>query len=246
MFPLLCDLNIDRLSLEFIANPPLQSVNLYLLLVTTLALGAAAAFFALVRGDADPAYRTAVVLLAIVCGIGCVTHRLMTVACVDGGGAAPASLRYVDWLLTTPLMLLTFPLLLRSVDGGNRRMGLIAMGVAMMASAFVAETSPVDSGRWWTFFLVSCLFQLLIVAVLCFSLGRPILEAPSPLSAALERMRLWVILGWLVYPTGFLLAWFGQVELREILHTAADGIIRIGFCVVAWMGIDRMSGADDH
>jgi sensory rhodopsin len=247
MAPLLCDTSLGRLSFDFSANSPLQSVTLYLFLAATVALGAAAVFFLLMRREADPAYRTTVVLSAIICGIACFHYWLMTNAYRETGGAVPTALRYVDWLLTTPLLLLTFPLLLRVGEAGSRFfVQLVVLDVAMIVTAFIAETAPVDSGRWWVFFLVSCGFELLIVGVLCFSLGRAILEAPSPLATALERMRLFVILGWALYPVGFLLAWSGQVELREILYTVADVVNKVGFGLVAWHGIERMSiGADE-
>lgn len=247
MHSLLCDTSLGGLSLDFTANSPLQSVTLYLFLSATLAFGAAAAFFLIMRREVAPPYRTTMVLSTLICGIACFNYWLMTNVYRESGGTFPTALRYVDWLITTPLVLLTFPLLLRLGEAGRGfSVRLVVLDVAMIVTAFIAETAPIDSQRWWTFFVVSCLFELLIVGVLSFSLGRAILEAPSPLATALERMRLFVILGWAIYPVGFLLAWSGQSELREIVTNVADVFNKVGFGIVAWYGIERMThGADD-
>jgi len=72
----------------------------------------------------------------------------MTAVCQQTGGDLPTGLRDVDWLFTTPLLLVKFPLLLRMGDRGTRFFWqLVVLDVAMIVTAFIAETSPVDSQR---------------------------------------------------------------------------------------------------
>ena len=118
---------------------------------------------------------------------------------------------------------------------------LFRSDVAMIVTAFIAETSPVNSERWWTFFLVSCVFEALIVGVLFVSLGQAIAEAPAPLAKALETMRLFVLIGWAIYPIGFLMARAGNGEIREIVYNIADVVNKVGFGLVAYHGIRAMS-----
>jgi bacteriorhodopsin len=117
----------------------------------------------------------------------------------------------------------------------------VVLDVAMIVTAFIAETSVVDSQRWWTFFLVSCAFELLIVGVLFVSLGQAIADAPPPLAKALGTMRLFVLIGWAIYPIGFLMARAGAGEYREIIYNVADVINKVGFGLVAYHGIKAMS-----
>jgi bacteriorhodopsin len=241
MHSLLCDTSLGGLSLDFTANSPLQSVTLYLFLSATLAFGAAAAFFLLMRREVDPPYRTTMVLSTLICGIACFNYWLMTNVYRESGGTFPTALRYVDWLITTPLVLLTFPLLLRLGEAGRGfSVRLVVLDVAMIVTAFIAETAPINSERWWTFFLVSCVFEALIVGVLFVSLGQAIAEAPAPLAKALETMRLFVLIGWAIYPIGFLMARSGNGELREIIYNIADVINKVGFGLVAYHGIQAM------
>jgi len=230
----------NALSMDYAANPLLQSITLYLFFAGTVAMGAGALYFFLLRNDVDPAYRSAMVVAGLICAIACFHYYKMT-AVYQAGGQFPTALRYIDWLFTTPLLLVKFPLLLRMGDRGAKFFWqLVILDVAMIVTAFIAETSPVDSQRWWTFFLISCAFELLIVGVLYLQLGQAISEAPAPLARALETMRLFVLIGWAIYPIGFLMARSGYGELREIIYNVADVINKVGFGLVAYHGIKAL------
>ena len=219
----------------------LQTLTLYLFFAGTVAMGAGGLYFFLLRDDVEPQYRGTMVVAGLVCTIACFHYFKMTGVYQSGQGF-PTALRYVDWLFTTPLLLLKFPLLLRLGDRGTKFFWqLVMLDVAMIVTAFIAETSAVDSRRWWTFFLVSCGFELLIVGVLFVSLGRAIAEAPPPLAKALGIMRLFVLVGWAIYPLGFLMARAGAGEYREIIYNVADVINKVGFGLVAYRGIKAMS-----
>lgn len=235
----------NSLSMDYAANPLLQSITLYLFFAGTVAMGAGALYFFLLRNDVDPAYRSSMVVAGLVCAIACFHYYKMT-AVYQAGGQFPTALRYVDWLFTTPLLLVKFPLLLRMGDRGAKFFWqLVILDVAMIVTAFIAETSPVDSQKWWTFFLISCAFELLIVGVLYLQLGQAIGEAPAPLARALETMRLFVLVGWAIYPIGFLMARSGYGELREIIYNVADVINKVGFGLVAYHGIKALGHASE-
>lgn len=238
MFALLAD---AALSMDFAKNTPLQSITLYLFFAGTVAMGAGALYFFLLRNDVEAPYRSAMVVAGLICAIACFHYLKMTYVYQESGGQFPTALRYVDWLFTTPLLLVKFPLLLRMGERGTKFFWqLVILDVAMIVTAFIAETSPVDSSRWWTFFLVSCVFELLIVGVLYTSLGDAISKAPAPLARALETMRLFVLIGWAIYPIGFLMARSGYGELREIIYNVADVINKVGFGIVAYNGIKAL------
>lgn len=219
----------------------LQTLTLYLFFAGTVAMGAGALYFFLIRGDVDQEYRSTMVVAGLVCAIACF-HYLKMTSVYQAGGGFPTALRYVDWLFTTPLLLVKFPLLLRLGERGTKFFWqLVVLDVAMIVTAFIAETSPVDSQPWWTFFLISCGFELAIVGVLFVSLGQAIADAPAPLAKALETMRLFVLIGWAIYPIGFLMARAGAGEYREIIYNVADVINKVGFGLVAYQGIKAMS-----
>ena len=245
MFPLLA--SATELSVTFADNPLLQSLTLYLFFAGTVAMGAGALYFFLMRNTVDVVYRSTMVVAGLVCAIACFHYFKMTHVYQESGGTFPTALRYVDWLFTTPLLLVKFPLLLRLGDKASKFfVQLVTLDVGMIISAFIAETSPVGSSNWWTFFVVACVFELLIVAILYLSLGSAIEKAPAPLAKSLQTMRLFILVGWAVYPIGFLMAYSGYGELREIVYNVADVINKVGFGIVAYWGIEAMSHGSDR
>lgn len=243
MYSLLADAGAVSMTFDPAAGlgTQLQTLTLYLFFAGTVAMGAGALYFFLLKNNVAPEYRSTMVVAGLVCAIACFHYLKMTDVYKSGQGF-PTALRYVDWLFTTPLLLLKFPLLLRMGDRGSKFFWqLVGLDVAMILTAFIAETSQVNSERWWTFFLVSCAFEAMIVYTLYVSLGQSILEAPAPLAKSLETMRLFVLLGWAIYPIGFLMARSGYGELREIFYNVADVINKVGFGLVAYHGIQAMS-----
>ena len=97
----------------------LQTLTLYLFFAGTVAMGAGALYFFLLRDDVAPEYRSTMVVAGLVCGIACFHYYKMTGVYQSGQGF-PTALRYIDWLFTTPLLLLKFPLLLRPWDRGAK------------------------------------------------------------------------------------------------------------------------------
>ena len=239
--------NTAALSMNFAENPLLKSITLYLFFAGTVAMGAGALYFFLLRDNVDPAYRSAMVVAGLICAIACFHYLKMTDVYKQTGGQFPTALRYIDWLFTTPLLLVKFPLLLRmGYKGAKFFWQLVILDVAMIVTAFIAETSEVNSERWWTFFIVSCVCEALIVGVLYLQLGQAISEAPAPLAKALETMRLFVLVGWAIYPIGFLMARSGYGELREIIYNIADVINKVGFGIVAYNGIKALGHNGGH
>jgi bacteriorhodopsin len=150
------------------------------------------------------------VVAGLVCAIACFPYYKMT-AVYQSGLGFPTALRYVDWLFTTPLLLVKFPLLLRLGERGAKFFWqLVALDVAM------------------------------IVGVLFVSLGQAITDAPAPLAKALQTIRLFVLIDWAIYPVGFLMARAGAGEYREVIYNVADVINKVGFGLVAYHGIKDM------
>lgn len=228
------------LSMQFLQESVLQSTTLYTFFIAMIAMGAGAFYFVamLFRGDLEGNQYTSTTVSAVICGIACVNYFQMTEIYRVTGGDFPTAVRYIDWLLTTPLLLLTFPILL-GLAGESVKvyLQLILLDVAMIVLAFVAEISPVGSGNWWLFFALSCLCEVAILGVLFVSLRTAIREAPAELATALRLARLFVLIGWAIYPVGFLLALGGNGAARELIYNVADVVNKVGFGLVVHGGI---------
>lgn len=229
--------------MAFNLETPLVSLTLYTFAAATVAMGAGAAYFTLmlVRGDLDAENFTAVTVTALICGIACVNYHWMNQVYQASGGNFPTALRYIDWVLTTPLLLLLFPLLLGLWQESKWVFGtLLGLDVAMIGLGFAAEVmlnSGLPWSQWAPFFLLSCGCEVAILAILFGSLSQTIDDAPTELAAALRVMRLFVLIGWAIYPVGFLLALGGGGDVRELIYNVADVVNKVGFGLVVHGGI---------
>ena len=116
-------------------------------------------------------------------------------------------------------------------------LGLVSL--AMLVFAWIAETSQVASGQWWGFWIVSCILWVIMVATLYGSVTKAASHLPKDFQGNLNAMKLFISVGWIIYPIGFLLpALFKDSgeSIREIAYNIADVINKVGFgvaCVIA-------------
>jgi bacteriorhodopsin len=72
-------------------------------------------------------------------------------------------------------------------------------------------------------------------------LNKKISLVQAPIAKSLDTMRLFILIGWAIYPIGFLMAYSGYGEVREIFYNVADVINKVGFGLAAYWGIEALS-----
>ena len=119
----------------------------YSLFVSMMALGAAFVFFLSSKEKILPAYRGTMTTSAIICGVAAVAYYFLT-AEYGPGKPFPTDVRYVDWTVTTPLLLLKYPEMLR-LRGYAFAWKLVLADLFMIVTGFIGELygSTVD-GHW--------------------------------------------------------------------------------------------------
>jgi bacteriorhodopsin len=220
----------------------IESLTYYLFWLACVCMGAATVFFFLERSNVPAKYRTTLTVSGLITGIACFHYFRM--AGIYEGGGFPTEYRYIDWIVTTPLMLIKFPLLLGLGSKAKKLfMQLVALDLFMIGTAYIAEVSAVGGSAWWSFFLVACAAELAIVVTLYVQMRDAILDAPQPIAKAVRIMRGFILVGWAIYPVGFLMALTGGSggALREIFYNVADVINKVGFGLVAYYGITAIA-----
>ncbi|GAB7091747.1 sensory rhodopsin II [Halorubrum luteum] len=160
------------------------------------------------------------------------------------GGLLPVA-RYVDWLVTTPLILLYLGLLARP----PRRVlaGLIGADVVIIIGGVVAVATT-GTLSWVAFGIGVATYGLLVYGLL--------VTLPESVSVETDRVRavfgtlrnitvvLWTLypVVWLVAPTGFGLI---TVSTEMLVFVYLDIVAKVGFVVVAAAGADAISDLDD-
>jgi len=97
----------------------------------SVAMIGAAIFFFLERGRLSNRWATAMNLVGVIALMSSI-HYFYAKNLWILNGQAPTALRYIDWILTFPLTILTFYVMLRSVTDVKRGMGGRGRGVALV------------------------------------------------------------------------------------------------------------------
>ena len=248
------------------AGLTVEGITMYLFWLGIVGMGAGAAYLFMMQGSLTKTYKKVAIVAGIICGVACFHYyrmaniyveSLVMAITVDADGtvkigelaAFPTAYRYIDWLITVPLMVLEFPLLLNLGKKGKPMfwtLGIVSL--AMLVFAWIAETSPVASGQWWGFWIVSCIFWVIMVATLYGSVTKAASHLPKDFQGNLNVMKLFISVGWIIYPIGFLLpALFKDSgeSIREIAYNIADVINKVGFgvaCVIAAKCLGQYEG----
>jgi bacteriorhodopsin len=203
-------------------------------------------YFALERQSLAVEYQMVATLCATVALVAAINYFFMK-GMFDIGDSAgfasfPTHFRYVDWLLTTPLLLAVIPILIGLKEGTRGLMTqLLVADVIMIASGYVGETSiNANMGATligWLFFVVAVAAFMFILFTLYATLSSAEAGLPPERARAVGNLKVFVSVGWLIYPLGFLVAlvWDGASggALRELAYNIADIVTKVGFGIVA-------------
>ena len=88
----------------------LQMLTFFLFFVGYISMGAAFVFFMSERNNVAPQYRTTMTISALIVGIAAFHYYYMRGVYADFGTVS-IEYRYMDWIITVPLMALKFPTL---------------------------------------------------------------------------------------------------------------------------------------
>lgn len=191
------------------------------------------------------------VLHSIVPMIAAALYLLMALG--QGGmeidhGRAFLYARYVDWSITTPLLLLALAMM--ALKDIRKRLGLvlalIGADVYMILTGLVAGYSPTSSPEKWIWFLVS---SGAFVAVYWILWGPLRAEAElSGRAAVYKRNAAILSVVWFAYPIVFLLGTDGLLlispALTALFFTALDLIAKVGYGILATAETNRLQARE--
>lgn len=214
-----------------------------------------------------PRYRQAITVAIIVCGIAAYHYfrifdsfkAAYTSKSVGGTGTYSQAVgeqfnegyRYVDWLLTVPLLLVELIAVLALARAVQRRLlvRLVPAAALMIALGYPGEISG-DNGIRGLFGLLSTIPFAYILFVLFVQLGRSLQNQPEGVRGTLSRLRFLLLLSWGVYPIAYLLpllniggadAWVG----KQIGYSLADIVAKAIYGLIIYQVARTKSFADD-
>ena len=204
----------------------------------------ASIFFFFERGEVAAKWRTSVTVAGLVTFIAFFHYLTMRDSSVWAASAPNfddlTSLRYVDWLVTVPLQIVEFYLILKVVGKVSSSVfwQLLVASVVMLVGGFLGET--VDS-----FELIGFIIGMVGwagVVYLIFAGGAAKASADgknAAVQSAFNSMKLIVLVGWAIYPVGYVIGNLlgdggNNIQTMNIIYNFADLINKAAFGLVIW------------
>jgi len=222
---------------------------------------AATLFFWLNLGSVSASYRPAMVITGLVTFIAAyhyfqmfnsfdaaysVTNEVVSTT----GKSFNVAYRYVDWLLTVPLLLIELILVMKlSKSETVRKASTLGFAAALMIVLGYPGEVADDMGTrmmWWVLSMIPFLY---IVFSLFVGLKSSIASQPASAQGLVKLACTVVILSWSFYPVVYLFPYLnieGAWVAVEIGYSIADIVAKAGFGVLIYMIARAKSEADGY
>ena len=114
--------------------------------IISMGMLAATAFFFMETGNVAAGWRTSVIVAGLVTGIAFIHYMYMREVWVSTGDS-PTVYRYIDWLITVPLQMVEFYLILSAVGKANSGMfwRLLLGSVVMLVGGYLGEAGYINA-----------------------------------------------------------------------------------------------------
>lgn len=169
--------------------------------------------------------------------------------------ASPTEFRYIDWILTVPLMCVEFYLILRAFGA---KVGLlwkmIFYSVVMLVAGYLGETVFRDASPLWGF-ISTIGYAGILYEVWMGSAKRLSNNSNDPiLQKGFNALAWFLFAGWAIYPIGYMtietgwLAGLIPAESMDIIYNIGDAVNKIGFGLVIYsLAVSKSAqGAEQH
>jgi len=217
--------------------------------VGSMAMMAASAFFFLSLSQFDKKWRTSVLVSGLITFIAAVHYFYMR-DYWDQVGESPTFFRYVDWVLTVPLMCVEFFLILRVAGAKQSLMWkLIFWSVVMLVTGYFGEAIAIGNPTMqWVWGLASGIAYFIIVYIVWFGEAKKLAVSAGGQVLKAHKILCWfVLVGWAIYPLGYILGTegglFGLQLVSDIdaaqmsmnvVYNIGDAVNKIGFGLVVF------------
>ena len=199
--------------------------------LVTAAMLAATVFFFAERDRVHGKWKTSLSVAGLVTGVAFWHYLYMRGVWVETG-TSPTVYRYIDWLITVPLQIIEFYLILKVCTNVSSGLfwRLLGASLVMLVCGFIGETSGAANAMLWG--VVATLAWLYIIYEV-FSGEAGKLNASSGNAAAQSAfgtIRLIVTVGWAIYPIGY---WLDDASLN-VVYNLADLVNKTAFGLMVW------------
>ena len=205
--------------------------------LVTAALLAATVFFFVERDQVSAKWKTSLTVSGLVTGIAFWHYLYMRGVWIETG-ETPTVFRYIDWLLTVPLLMVEFYLILAACTNvaGSLFKKLLGGSLVMLLFGYMGEALILPH---MVAFPVAMLAWFYMIWTLYSGEGKAAVSTASPaVMSAYNTMMLIIVVGWAIYPAGYAAGYLMGDNVYaanlNIVYNLADFVNKILFGLVIW------------
>ena len=210
-----------------------------------MAMIAASVFFFLETQRAKGKWKTSLIVAGLVTMVAAWHYSYMREMWADaysktGVGDSPVVFRYIDWLITVPLQMIEFYLILAAITKVSSGIfwRLMIGTLVMLLGGYLGES---QEGAQWGYFAIGIAGWLFILYEIFGGEASKVCAASAPagVQKAYSTLRLIVSVGWALYPIGYVVGAMadplGSQEANlNLIYNIADVVNKIAFGAIIW------------
>ena len=177
-------------------------------------------------------------LVTLVAGVHYLYMRDYWVASLIAGEAqSPIVYRYIDWLITVPLLMIEFFIILKAVGAAVSTSSfwrLLVGTLVMLIGGYLGEAGIMSASLG---FIIGMIGWAVIIWEIFGGEASKAAEANAGVKSAFNALRLIVLVGWAIYPLGYIFGYMmGSVDngTLNIIYNLADFVNKILFGLIIW------------
>ena len=198
--------------------------------IISIALGAVTAFLILEKQSVKEKWKLPLTISSLVTGIAAFHYLYMRKIWVINK-QNPIVFRYIDWILTVPLQIIEFYLIL-SVSKKIPQLlfyKLLGASIIMLVFGFLGESLQINRTLGFTVGMIAWLY--ILYEIFFGQAAKLKNESKDPsVIFAFDALKWIITLGWSIYPIGYLL---NNTKLN-LMYNLGDFINKILFGLIIW------------
>jgi hypothetical protein len=213
----------------------------------SMALMASTVFFLWETQSVTAKWKTSLVVSALVTFIAAVHYFYMRDVWV-ATQTSPTVYRYIDWLLTVPLLMIEFYLILRAIGVASAGIfwRLLIGTLVMLVPGYLAEAGYMNITVGFVIGMLGWFY--ILWEIFKGEAGKAAEANASPaVKYAYNAMRWIVTVGWAIYPIGYVAGYMLSVaspEALNIVYNLADLVNKVAFGLLIWYAATSESQKD--
>jgi len=205
--------------------------------IISVAMVASTAFFFLEGNSVAKHWQTSVRVAGLVTLIAAVHYYYMRAVWIQTG-ENPNVYRYIDWLLTVPLQMVEFYLILAAVGAATAGMfwRLLIGTLVMLIAGFLGENGSINATVGFIVGMAGWIY--ILYEVFAGEAAQANASSNSKAQQSAYNAMKWIVsIGWSIYPIGYFLGYLAggtDENALNAIYNLADIINKIAFGLVIW------------